>query len=418
MSYNLYQGSELAQVLALTSLADLPAAVSSVESEVAATNIPERAQAWANVVAQASPDVLALQEASLWRTQTPGSTLTGHQTPATTVEFDFVQNLIDNLAARGLRYTVVGSVNGLDVQGPDLTGKDVRLTDRVALLARADEPPGQLRWGNVQAADFHTFPVLHVGRSNGLAVSALNGWVAADFTSRGETFRVVTTHLDSFVPAINGAQAEELINGPASTSLPVIVTGDFNSPADDSGGPAHQELLAAGFQDTWAQTHSGEPGFTAMPSAAHVDLTRPVFGATQRIDYVMIRGGFGADDMQILGTGQRDRTASGLWPSDHTAVVAQLDLLRPTDEGNNEVGDEVFAAQHWQDFATMNWGSLPSPSEATANAPAFGRQLTTVTPEPLPLLWGRRSGFRLDIESASEGALAASVPTQWNFLPL
>jgi endonuclease/exonuclease/phosphatase family metal-dependent hydrolase len=397
MSYNLYQGSELAQALAITSLAQLPAAVSSVEAEVAATNIPERAQAWAKVVAQASPDVLALQEASLWRTQTPGSTLTGHQTPATTVEFDFIQSLIDNLAARGLHYTVVGTVNGLDIQGPNLTGNDVRLTDRVALLARADEPPGQLRWGNVQAADYPTFPVLHVGGTNGLAVSVLNGWVSADFTRSGETFRVVTTHLDSFVPAINGAQAEELINGPANTPMPVIVMGDFNSAADDSGGPAHQDFLAAGFQDTWAQTHPGEPGFTAMPSAAHVDLTRPVFGATQRIDYVMIRGGFSADDMQILGTGQRDRTTSGLWPSDHAAVVAQLDLPRPTDESNDEVGDEDLAMQRWQGFATVNWGTLPPPSEAAANTPVFGKQSTAVTTEPLSLLWGRRSGFRLDI---------------------
>ena len=76
--------------------------------------------------------------------------------------------------------------------------------------------------------------------------------------------------------------------------------GDFNSPADDSGGPAHKDFLSAGFQDTWAQTHPDESGFTAMPSAAHVDMTRLDFGATQRIDYVMTRGGFGADDMQIL----------------------------------------------------------------------------------------------------------------------
>jgi len=134
MSYNLYQGSELTQALTAPSLAALPNAVSAIEAEVSATDIPGRAKAWAKAVADARPDVLALQEASLWRIQTPGTTLSGHQIPATTVLYDFIGSLVNDLAARGLNYTVVGAVNGLDIQGPDTTGNDLRLTDRVALL--------------------------------------------------------------------------------------------------------------------------------------------------------------------------------------------------------------------------------------------------------------------------------------------
>jgi Endonuclease/Exonuclease/phosphatase family len=333
MSYNLYQGSELTQALTVPSLAQLPAAVSAIEAEVAATDIPGRAESWAKEVADARPDVLAVQEGSLWRIQTPGTTLSGHQTPATTVLYDFTGSLVNDLAAIGLHYSVVGTVNGLDIQGPDATGNDLRLTDRVALLARADEPPGQLHWTNVQSADYHTNPVLHVGGPSGLAVTVFNGWVSADFTKRGETFRVITTHLDAFVPAIGDAQAHELIAGPANTTLPVILMGDLNSPADGSGSPAHQDFLAAGFQDTWTATHGSDAGFTAQPT---VDLKAPEFGATQRIDYVFTRGGFGADGMRVEGTDPEDRTASGLWPSDHAAIVAKLDLPKHSSDGDSE----------------------------------------------------------------------------------
>jgi endonuclease/exonuclease/phosphatase family metal-dependent hydrolase len=342
MSYNLYQGSELVQAITVPSLAQLPAAVSAIEAEVAASDIPGRATSWAKEVAEARPDVLALQEASLWRIQTPGTTLTGHQTPATTVLYGFIGSLVNDLAAQGLHYTVVCAVNGVDIQGPDATGNDLRLTDRVALLARTDEPPGQLRWSNVLSADYHTYPVLHVGGPSGLTVNALNGWVSADFSKRGETFRVITTHLDALVPAINDAQAHELIAGPANTTLPVIVMGDLNSPADGSGSPAHLDFLGAGFQDAWTRAHGSDSGFTGQPK---VDLKAPDFGASHRIDYVLARGGFSADGMRIEGTDVRDKTPSGLWPSDHAAIVAKLDLLKHDSDQDSQgraIGEQAL----------------------------------------------------------------------------
>jgi hypothetical protein len=156
---------------------------------------------------------------------------------------------------------------------------------------------------------------------------------ADDFGKRGETFRVITTHLDALVPAIGDAQAHELIVGPANTTLPMIVMGDLNSPADGSGSPAHQDFLGAGFQDTWTATHGIDTGFTAQPK---VDLKAPDFGATQRIDYVFTRGGFSADGMRVEGTDLRDKTPSGLWPSDHAAIVEKLDLPKHDSDGDSE----------------------------------------------------------------------------------
>ena len=357
MSYNLYQGSELTPAITAPSPAALLPAASAIEAELAATDVPARAQAWANEVAEANPDVLALQEASLWRIQTPSSTLAGNPTPATTVLYDFIGTLIDDLAAKGHYYTVVGTANGFDAQEPDLAGNDIRLTDRVAILARADEPAGQLRWSNVQSAQYQTNPTIQVGGPSGFPFTIYNGWVSVDFTKRGETFRVITTHLDSSVPALNVAQAHELLAGPANTNLPVILMGDLNTPADDSGSAAQHELIAAGFQDAWVETHPSDPGYTSMPSVPFVNLTNPTFNAAQRIDYILTRGGFNADEMSLEGNIAENKTPpaagapTGLWPSDHSAVVATLDLPShregkeyETDKGSRQLTDEDVAA--------------------------------------------------------------------------
>jgi endonuclease/exonuclease/phosphatase family metal-dependent hydrolase len=404
MSYNLFQGSELTQALTATSIPGLFAAASAIEAQVAATDIPGRAQAWANEVAAAGPDVLALQEASLWRTQSPSSTLTtGHQTPATTVQYDFIATLIDDLAVKGLHYTVVGTVNGLDIQSPDLAGNEIRLTDRVAILARADEPPGQLRWTNVQSADYQARFTGQVGGSEGPSIVDLNGWVSADFTKRGETFRVVTTHLDALIPSVNALQAQELLAGPANTNLPVIVMGDLNSPADASGSSSLY-FLAAGFQDTWAATHPGDPGYTCCQSEF---LNNPTSQLNERIDYIFSRGGFRPDSMSILGASAADKTASGLWPSDHASITATLGLTDLGHHGraataelshaqlggpNSIIAALIGAAAQ----AASNVQPTKATSSSTLHAPASLSPMTD-------LLWTTLAGQQ---QSSSAGALA------------
>jgi hypothetical protein len=130
--------------------------------------------------------------------------------------------------------------------------------------------------------------------------------------------------------------------------------GDTNSPADDSGGPAHQEFLAAGFHDTWAAVRPSDPGYTAMAAAPFVNLGRPSFDATQRIDYVFTRGGFGADAMNIEGADSADRTPTGLWPSDHAAIVATLDLPQHSLEVDGAELEEI--AQIGNESTTKSGG--------------------------------------------------------------
>jgi hypothetical protein len=52
-------------------------------------------------------------------------------------------------------------------------------------------------------------------------------------------------------------------------------------------------------------------------------LAITIFGAS---DLVMFQGNFEVKDIEIVGNSQKDRTISGLWPSDHAGIVASLNL--------------------------------------------------------------------------------------------
>ena len=140
----------------------------------------------------------------------------------------------------------------------------------------------------------------------------------------GRTFRVITTHLESFNDTSQVAQGKELVapGGPTRTSLPTVLLGDLNSRADGTGTPTHANLLAEGFQDAWSQAHPADIGLTCC----HGDDLREVGGPFySRIDYVLLRNGFKAVAAGIVGEAPGDRLA-GLWPSDHAGVWARLRL--------------------------------------------------------------------------------------------
>ena len=125
----------------------------------------------------------------LWRSGALG-------TVATTVEFDFVQLLLDAFAARGLGYEVVASTTNVDAQFPVSTAlglREIRVTDRAVILARADTafrfqcPDGELP-DEPRVPDaprtVHEPACLGVGRCDG----------------RDTTIRFVTTHLEGLAP--------------------------------------------------------------------------------------------------------------------------------------------------------------------------------------------------------------------------
>jgi hypothetical protein len=104
MTRNLYLGTELQPLFAAPSLPALFGAVANGYAQVQASRPAERIDAVAAEIAAAEPDLVALQEATLFRTDVPSD---GPATPGETVTYDFLRLLLDALASRGASYELV-----------------------------------------------------------------------------------------------------------------------------------------------------------------------------------------------------------------------------------------------------------------------------------------------------------------------
>jgi endonuclease/exonuclease/phosphatase family metal-dependent hydrolase len=313
MTRNLYLGADLDPIIHATSITAAFQAVADAWAQVQTNEFATRARAITGELARAKPDFVGLQELVLYRTQTPSDFL---QTRAKDVALDYELELRKALKQRGLRYRFAGVDMNTDAELPsgNPPAMDIRLTVRNGLLVRDGIRVRRVRTANFQAQ----YPLFR-----GLEI-AKRGWVSADATVGGRTFRVITTHLESFDRATAEAQARELVAGPAQTRLPIILLGDLNSRPDGSTSQAYPILVAAGFRDAWAGAYPDAPGLTCCHGVDLRDSTKPL---TERIDYVLTRGGFTAVRGAVTGAAPSSRIG-GLWPSDHGGLWMTLRLPR------------------------------------------------------------------------------------------
>lgn len=321
MTYNIYQGTELEHVTSATSLQTLVGAVARDYAMMLQTNFAERAIAIAGEVQRTQPDLIGLQEVALWRSG-PYAPV---PTPATTVDQDFLQILVDALAARGMHYAVVASVQNFDTQAPGIfpTGlRMIRLTDRNVILARTDGANHGIQLSNPQGANFAAASTIPFVTG---PITVREGWAAVDVKAQGRMLRFITTHLEAGAraPAIRLAQAAELLAGPANTTLDVVLAGDLNSTTDTD---AYVLLRSAGLRDAWADLRPSEPGFTAYQVTSSIN--NPISTLWKRIDYALVRGALAAEHVELVGDTPSTRTPSGLWPSDHAGLVAAIGHVR------------------------------------------------------------------------------------------
>ncbi len=336
MTRNVYYGADLAPAVVAMMSGDMDgalAAVHDIHAQVLATDFATRATGLVNEIADGSrwygPEVIALQEVALWRRQVPADSFGLAATPATDVFVDQLAILLTTFAARGLHYRVAAVQEGFDAELPyidDVDGPaDLRITDRDVLLVRDD-----LTFENASSGNFVARVVLDIG----LELPA--SWVACDLLLAGGRVRVVGAHLEADVMEIRVAQAFELIAGPTHVDTPVVLLGDLNaSPSSADGDTTVANLLAAGFVDAWAALNPTLPGYTFGMDA---DLSDPAAVATERLDYVLVRGASSAADARtlaaigiaVVGLDPVDRvvTPDGrlLWHSDHGGVCAMLSL--------------------------------------------------------------------------------------------
>lgn len=324
MTWNVYVGTDVDAVLAAENPEQVPQLVAEAFQTLLATNFAERARAMAAQIAKWQPHLVGLQEISVIRIQSPGDTIIGGTVPATEVRFDYLKILLDALRDRGLNYRVAGQVQNADVEVPmvvnlnPLAFDDVRLTDFDVVLARSDVKISRVTTANYAA----TLPVESLG------IKIPRGYVAVDATIGGKTYRFVNTHLEpGFIP-VQMAQAEELVVTLQDEGLPVILVGDLNTPAPD--GTTYQFLGAQGYVDMWGRNlEHVSSGFTCCHDA---DLSNPTVNLEKRIDLILVRNppvpqaksAVGSVQATVVGDELSNRTTSGLWPSDHAGVVAQL----------------------------------------------------------------------------------------------
>jgi endonuclease/exonuclease/phosphatase family metal-dependent hydrolase len=322
MTRNLYLGADINPVLGAPSLQAVPGLVADVWSKVQATDFPARAKVLAREISDFRPHLIGLQEATLFRRQFPGDFLVGNPVLAEEVVFDFLAILLDELAARGANYTAVAMNTGIDVELPSATGEDIRLTDRVVILARADVAVSDVLEKNYTAQ----LPVSLGGNEGGVPLNIPRGVVAVDALVNGQAIRFVTTHLEQglFEPVQVG-QGAELLQILANETLPVVLVGDFNSAADGAlvnSTPTYGNLITGGFVDVWEQAHPHQNGFTS--GGIDGALTEPIGSFNRRIDHIFVQG-----DVQVVNArlvGSQRQTPEGLWPSDHLGMTASLRL--------------------------------------------------------------------------------------------
>jgi len=318
MTRNLYAGTDLAPLLGATSIPEFAFEVTQAFGRVQATDFPARAKVLAQEIKEADPHLIGLQEVALWRIGEPGI-LDGSITPATTVVYDFLASLQDELTYLGLHYSVVIVQTEFDAEGPSTLGFDIRMTLRDVILAKANLPPDELTLSNANSANYLTTLTLPTVAGT---LTFTRGWTSVDATVNRRAFRFINTHLEAFSAFHRYMQSNELLSGPADTTLPVVIVGDLNSSPDETGPYlAYANLIGAGFVDTWVQANPTDPGYTGFNAT---DLLNPYPTLTARVDHVLTRPSVGVFRSKIIGIDQDHRTTSGLWPSDHAGVVATL----------------------------------------------------------------------------------------------
>lgn len=340
MTWNVYYGTDPTPILVALQAnpGSVPFVVDSVWELTKRTNFPERAGALARAIAAKAPHLVGVQEAALWRT----GAFFG-STPAEDTIFDFLVLLKDSLQARGMNYVIATAATTTDIELPAISPRsgamfDVRLTDRDAVLARADVAIKE-QAAAPYIAFFEVFP--------GTGVGIREGWASVVATMAGQEYRFVSTHIEvqGFLDVQKG-QVHELIDLLKSETRPTIVVGDFNDDvfgADPSAaGVSYDSMTAAGFTDRWLRPGGAPPGLTCCQNDSVSNL-QSLFN--QRVDFILTRhmpeakpAGTLATAWGIVGDRRGDRTPSGLWPSDHGGVVATF-LTPPVGPRGNVVAE-------------------------------------------------------------------------------
>jgi endonuclease/exonuclease/phosphatase family metal-dependent hydrolase len=305
------------------------------------TDFTVRAGLLADEIAATEPDLIGLQEVAWWRHGVLELGKVGVAN-ATETDYDFLQILLDALAARGVAYEAVSTAPRADVEAPSFTGSpftgtmsgdavDVRLTMRDVVLMHVEDGL------SVLDEDQAVYDVNLVVPLLGNTISFDRGYQWVDVRAGAQRFRFVNSHFEAFSSDIAYAQAAQLLGEATAADTTTVFVCDCNSdplnssikPQDKRPHKAAYELItgAGGFTDEWLRWAPAAQGWTSGLSETVDDATGDDFD--HRIDMVFARTASGqalaVDRGQVTGTDVSSKDpATGLWPSDHGGVVLRL----------------------------------------------------------------------------------------------
>ena len=308
-TYNLYLGADLTLVLGPQTAEEVRSNLGEVLRQVRATAFPRRVDALAALLVRHEVDLVGLQEVCTW---------TADGAPV----WDFQADLLAALEAAGEPFDPVveqstfrgaGDVDVDDADGGGgrptrlhLAGSNLVLRRRRSRVAVLDTDSGIFD----QAL---TLPALGSGE-----VTITRGWCRVGCAVGERRFDFVNTHTEAHDQPSREAQRDQLLSVLAARSHPVALVGDFNSVPEEVGMP--DDLV-----DAWLAAGNPGSGPEAATCGQAPDLANPESMLQDRIDYVWVRD-LDVRTCRRVGADPADRSVSGLWPSDHAGLVAELAL--------------------------------------------------------------------------------------------
>jgi endonuclease/exonuclease/phosphatase family metal-dependent hydrolase len=344
MTRNLYLGADLTPAITAKGLTDFTAATGKILRDVTANDFPTRAKGLAKEIIEKEPDLVGLQEVALWQTGPPSTeALLGGRGPnASTVRYDYLASLLEQLNKGKARYRVAvsndefdfeapGDENGIPNDGPNKVIPnaeiDGRLTMRDVILAKVG---GSVKVSNEKSGHFATLLTVEL---QGVKISVTRGWASVDArVNRGQRFHFVDTHLESFdpaaeVPSVRARQASELLAGPLKSTLPTILVGDLNSDDDtvETGDQqAYRTLLGGGMRE---RSTSKPLGCCLNSSLIAENGGGSIADFNHQVDHVMTADPKLVKLKSSAVTGRKP--VNGFWDSDHAGLFSVLELKSP-----------------------------------------------------------------------------------------
>ena len=385
MTRNLYLGSDVG--VAMDLIPNLSAAAQFMWDQVKKTDFNKRAPKLAAEVIAKKPDVVGLQEATIWFCKK-------NVFSKRTEVFNFTKQFLAATKAQGTEY-VLAQKNGKTALntgysiaavpfvtmvndpgtfqplfGQDKAACGFEIAD--ALAIRADLADKVLKVGNTEYEQTYTIvPTI---------MTIYRGYTWADIQIGSTPVRFVATHLESLwdenkIP--NAAiQAQQLIADLKSTKNPVVVMGDFNSdprdprmPANPNPGeqPVASDACPAGTSKCNAYLLMTEAGFTDSgpdpllpenytwgmnalltgPDPVRLKVAKQLgnnAGYTDRLDYVFVKNGVSVTSSGLIGA-----TPPNNLNTDHAGIVATLAINSTVSERSTDLPEHApFPISFWQ----------------------------------------------------------------------